>query len=92
MPTITASKEGIILSRILTPERGDLPPEAARWLLGVDFDPTDRQRIAELYQKARDGELSDSEDGELEDYGDVGRMLEMLRAKAHASLAKSDAQ
>lgn len=90
MPTITASKEGNILSRVLRPERGDLPAEAAQWLLGVEFDPADRERITALYEKAREGNLSDAEDAELEDYGDVGRMLEMLRAKARVSLTKVD--
>jgi hypothetical protein len=87
MPTTIPSKEGVILSRVLRPEEGDLPRETAQWLLGVDFDRADRARIAELYEKAREGTLSDVEDAELEDYGDVGRMLEMLRAKARVSLA-----
>jgi hypothetical protein len=92
MPTSTASKEGIILSRALRPERGDLSPETARWLLGVDFDPADRERITVLYEKAREGMISDVEDAELEDYGDVGRMLEMLRVKVRVSLPKQGAQ
>jgi hypothetical protein len=89
MSATVASQEGIILSRVLRPERGDLPPETARWLLGVDFDPADRERIAVLYEKAREGALSETEEAELEDYGDVGRLLEMLRAKAQVSLAKT---
>lgn len=92
MPTAVASNESVILSRVLRPERGDLPQETARWLLGVDFDPADRERITALYEKAREGALSETEDAELEDYGDVGRMLEMLRAKARASLARTAAK
>jgi hypothetical protein len=92
MSATVASKEGSILSRVLRPERGDLPPETARWLLGVDFDPDDRVRIAALYEKAREGVLSEVEDAELDDYGNVGRMLEMLRAKARVSLAKTQAK
>ena len=92
MPATVASTEGSILSRILRPERGDLPQEAARWLLGVDFDPADRERIAALYEKARAGALTEIEDAELDDYGNVGRMLEMLRAKARVSLAKNQAK
>ncbi len=90
MPPAIASTEGVILSRVLRPEEGNLPPEAARWLLRVDFDDADRARIAELYEKAREGTLSEVEDAELEDYGDVGRMLEILRAKARATLANSE--
>jgi len=81
----------MILGRVLRPERGDLPPETARWLLEVDFDPADQERIAELYEKAREGTLGAEEDAELEDYGDVGRLLELLKAKAKASLRTSGA-
>jgi hypothetical protein len=91
MPTFVASKESVILGRVLSPERGDLPRETAQWLLKVDFDPSDRERIAALYEKAREGTLTQEEDAELEDYGDVGRLLEMLKAKAKASLRKAGA-
>ena len=86
MPTLVASRESVILGRVLRPERGDLPRETAKWLLEVDFDRDDRERIAALYEKAREGTLTEEEDAELEDYGDVGRLLEMLKAKAKASL------
>ena len=91
MPNAVASKGGVILGRVLRPERGDLPHETARWLLDVDFDPADRKRIAELYEKAREGALSAEEDAELEDYGDVGRLLELLKAKAKTSLHRPGA-
>jgi hypothetical protein len=91
MPTAVASKEGIILGRVLQPDRGNLPKETAQWLLAMDFDPDDRKRIAVLYEKAREGTLTAEEDAELEDYGDVGRLLEMLKAKARASLTRSGA-
>lgn len=89
MSTLAVSQESVILGRVLRPERGDLPRETAQWLLDVDFDPTDRTRIAALYEKAREGVLTEDENAELEDYGDVGRLLEMLKAKARASLRKA---
>ena len=91
MPTSVASKEGMILGRVLRAEHGDLPHETARWLL-VDFDPVDHERLAALSAKAREGTLSVEEDAELDDYGDVGRLLELLKAKAKASLRKADAR
>ena len=86
MPATLSSHGGLILSRVFRTDRGDLAPETARWLLGVDFDPDDRKRIAALYEKAREGTLSEQEDAELEDYGEVGRFLEILRARARATL------
>lgn len=91
MPSLAASQESVILSRILRPERGDLPRETAEWLLEVDLDSSDRARLAALYEKAQEGNLTEAEDAELEDYGDVGRLLEMLKAKARASLRRADA-
>ena len=91
MPSLVASQESVILGRVLRPERGDLPRETAEWLLAVDLDPSDHTRLTALYEKAQEGTLTEAEDAELEDYGDVGRLLEMLKAKASASLRKADA-
>lgn len=82
----TAASQGDVLSRVLLPDRGDVAPETARWLLRVEFGRVDRERIAALYEKALEGTLSEAEDAELEVYGEVGRLLEFLRLKARAVL------
>src|SRR4051812_17586467 len=82
MSASASSQEGAILSRVVR----DVPPAVARWLLGLDFDPADRERIAVLSEKGRAGTLSEAEDAELEGYGEVGHLLEILRSKARASL------
>jgi uncharacterized protein (DUF433 family) len=82
----TATSQGDILSRVLLPDRGDVPPEVARWLLRVEFGPSDRERIAALDEKGREGALSEAEDAELEVYRKVGRLLEILRLKARVAL------
>lgn len=79
----------MIMSRILRPERGDLPPQAAEWVLSTDFDPVDKERMIELYEKAKEGALTPLEDAELEDYGAVTRLLELMKAKAKISLRRS---
>lgn len=86
MSATATSHEGPILRRIFRPEQGDLPAAAAQWLLTVDFAGEDHARMAELLEKAREGDLTPVEDAELEDYGDVGRMLELLKAKAKVTL------
>ena len=90
MSTATLSREGTILRRVFRPERGDLPA-AAQWLLQVDLAPEDRSRVAVLMDRAREGDLTAAEDAELEDYGDVGRMLELLKAKARVTLQQAGA-
>lgn len=86
MSATPTSHEGTILRRVFRPELGDLPATAAHWLLTVDFAREDHARMADLLEKAREGDLTPDEEAELEDYGDVGRMLELLKAKAKVAL------
>lgn len=55
MASATIDSQTAILSRLIMPEHGDLPPEAARSLLKIDFTPRDRERMRQLAAKARAG-------------------------------------
>jgi hypothetical protein len=83
---------GAILSRVQGPENGDLPHEVFRWLLGVRCGPSDRERMMELYAKAYEAALTETEDAELKAYGEIGRLLEILRDKARASMRSRAAE
>jgi hypothetical protein len=78
--------ETAILNRAIRPERGDLPRQAAEAILRFEFDPLDRQRMHELAVKNQAGELSDDEHEVLENYRQVGRLLDLMRSKARLSL------
>lgn len=78
-----------ILGRMLKPERDDLPPEAARSLLKLEFAPEDLSRMHELALRAQAGSLTDTEENELESYRRIGRLLEVMRSKARRSLARA---
>lgn len=78
--------EAAILSRLIRPERADLSPEAARSLLGLDFGEDDRARLRELAARNRAGALSAAEEAELDSYCRVGRLLDLMHAKARRSL------
>ena len=71
---------------MIRPERAVVPPEAARFLLTLDFSEADHARIQELSCKAQDGMLSDEERCELEGYVRLGDMLALLQSKARRSL------
>jgi hypothetical protein len=86
----STGSEATLFSRILRPEKDDLSPEAARSLLKLDFDASDRARMRELAAKGRSGKLSDAEDGELESYCRVGHLLDLLHSKARLSLKKTE--
>jgi hypothetical protein len=83
------STEGAILSRVIQPENGDLPPAAARAFLKFSFNAQDRERMHELAEKNQGGELSVAEQQDLDDYVRVGRFLDLLAAKARLPLKKT---
>ena len=89
MSTLIAESEAEIWSRTIQPESGDLSPEAARALLQLKLRPADVERVNDLSAKAREGELTNEESRELESYLNVGRALELLKAKARLSLLHS---
>jgi hypothetical protein len=81
--------EAAILGRLIRPERDDLPPDAARSMLKLDFDDEDRARMHELAAKAREGTLTAADEAELASYAGVGRLLELMRSKARRSLKRA---
>jgi hypothetical protein len=63
-----------------------LSPEAAREWLRLQLSGADAERVRELSSKANSGQLTSTEERELENYLNVGRTLEFLKAKARLSL------
>lgn len=84
--TPTSNTEAAILSRVIQPDHDDLPLAAARVLLKLEFTADDRQRMHELAVKNQDGKLSSAEQKERDGYLRVGRLLDLLGAKARLSL------
>ena len=79
---------GDILHRLLEPEDGSLSPEAARYLLSIDFPEADRERMDILAEKSQAGELFSDERDELEEYVRIGHMVALIQSKARKSLAE----
>ena len=78
--------EAEIWSRTIRPDKGDLLPEAAREWLRLQLSDADAERVRELSSKANSGQLTGTEERELENYLNVGRTLQFLKAKARLSL------
>ena len=78
-----------IWNRAIQPESGSLAAEAAREFLQLRLADPDQERVRELSVKANEGELSEDESEELDHYLNVGRALELLKAKARLSLSAS---
>jgi hypothetical protein len=79
---------GDILYRLLEPETGNLTPEAARYLLSIDFPQADRDRMALLAEKSQAGALLADERDELEEYVHIGHMLALIQSKARKAIAQ----
>ena len=83
--TTIIGDEAAILKRLIRP-RQKLAPAAARALLLLDFDESDRARMRELAHKNQADELTPKEEIELQSYLKVGLFLDLVRAKANFSL------
>ena len=88
MSEIPEATEAEIWSRTIQPESGTLSAEAARALLELKLRPNDVERVNELSAKAGEGSLTSEEGRELDSFLNVGRALELLKAKARLSLRR----
>jgi hypothetical protein len=86
--TESPNNEAAILARVTQVEQDDLPPAAAEAFLKLGFTDPDRERMHELVVKNQQGALSEAEQHELDSYRRVGRLLDLLGARARRSLAK----
>ena len=75
-----------ILTRVISPKNGDLTAEVAGALLGLTFPDTDIERMNELAEKNRQGDITEEEREEMESYSRVGNLLNLLQSKARRSI------
>jgi hypothetical protein len=75
-----------ILRRVVDRKHANLSEEAARAILRLDFDETDRRRMNQLAAKNRAGALTAAEDKELDNFIHVGQVLGILKSKARQAL------
>ena len=80
-------RDAVIWTRLLRPDEGGMAPEAARYFLGLRFDPEDQRRMHELAERHQAGELAPHEAAELAGYRRVGLQLDLLRSKARLSIS-----
>lgn len=88
--TVKPSSELAILRRVVDRKQSTLSPEAARAILRLDFDTTDRKRMNQLAAKNRAGRLTHAEDDELNNFIHVGQVLGILKSKARKALKNAE--
>lgn len=89
MSLLTTTSEIAIWERVIRSERGDLPPEAARFFLNLAFDRDDLDRMHDLAAKNQEGLLAPDEQEALRNYRQIGLQLDLLRSKARRAIQHS---
>lgn len=89
MASSFSGSEIAIWERVIHPERGDLPADAARFFLNLEFEAEDLQRMHELAVKGQAGELTADEAEVLRNYRQIGLQIDVLRSKARLAMRDS---
>jgi hypothetical protein len=88
----THSFDAELLTSVVAKNAPRMRPEEAQLILNWRFSDAEVERMHELAQKNRDDTLTMSEREELHSFLRVGQFLNILHAKALASLAKSNGE
>ena len=75
-----------IFETLLDPKQGDLSPELAQHVLGIEFTDEQVKRYETLAYRHQDGALSPKEYAELDAYITANTFLTVLKSKARRSL------
>ena len=86
MDSLQLPNESEILSRVIAPQNGNLSEHTAEAFLGLEFPADDIERMNDLAEKNRRGEISELERDEMERYSRVGNLINLLQSKARRSL------
>ena len=84
-----ADPELAIWERVFVPDPERITVDQARYLQGIQFSPSDLDRMNELSAKASEGTLTSEERLELDHYIHVGHLLSILKAKVRRTLKKA---
>jgi len=87
MSSLTVVNEAAIWDRIIQPMSGNVPPDAAKFFLGLGFADSDKQRMHDLAVRNQEGALNEVEAEELRRYRMVGLQIDLLRSISRRSLA-----
>jgi hypothetical protein len=82
----SCENEVTILARILGNEHGELPPDQARYILGLGFSEQDKARMHDLAVRNQDDDLSAAGKEELLAFAKAGDLLAILKSRARRVL------
>jgi hypothetical protein len=82
---VTPNTEAAILARLMQ-ARDKMSRDVAEFLLSIDFEPSDIERMNFLSERAQEGTLTPDEAAELDSYLHVGSLLSILQSRARRFL------
>jgi len=82
------NREADIWARLMRAQKDELSTEAAEFLLSVNFEEGDRDRMLELADRSEAGTLTAEEGAEFDSYLHVGNFLAIMQSKARLALSK----
>ena len=85
---LSPNSEAAIWARLMQAQKDELSSEAAEFLLAIDFDERDRQRMEELADRSQAGTLSAEEQTEFDGYLHVGNLLAVMQSKARLAIKR----
>jgi hypothetical protein len=89
MSRSTTVSDADILEHVVSPEANGMDPGVAQAILELKFDKIATKTIRQLLQKNNRGIISAEERVTLEKYLRVGKLIDLLQAKARLSLKQS---
>jgi hypothetical protein len=81
--------EVTIFGRLIESGNVKLSATTARYILSLDFQKGERERMHELALKAQEGTLSPREEVEIDSYERVGHLLSIWKSKARKALKQT---
>ena len=83
---LSPNSEAAIWARLMQAQKDELTPEAAQFLLAIDFGESDQQRMIQLAERSEAGTLTAEEQIEFDGYLHVGNLLAVIQSKARLAL------
>src|SRR5215831_1293704 len=80
------SFEPVIWARLIQVPKTPISPEAAHYLLSIDFSEADHTRMQELMDKSNEGALTPDESAELDGYVNISNVLSVMHSRARVAL------
>jgi hypothetical protein len=85
---LSPNREAAIWARLMRAQEDELPPDAAEFLLSIDFEEGDRQRMSRLAERSEAGTLTVEEQAEFDSYLHIGNLLAVMQSKARLALKR----